>query len=360
MWDLGRSRGLIFRLVTVAAIGWFVLYGPSPMAKPFLHKTVQRHSQSTGVWEDTFSIDRSIPQLHVHTFSKVAGAGLSVDLDAEGGTSLLKDFPIIDGHASFSCGRELPPGQYLLRVHETNVIGNYLIEMGARSAVTWWQRLLLVLVSLAVVGAALCLPGLFRRTAGPTSPAFQVGRTILMWVAIVLFANFFYLLLHEGGHALASICFGNFDWSRTDLLGLTGAPHSGIRPEVELEPWQQAVQSIIGPLLPIFVGWVLFVAWWSAPGKRICTMRAVFDGFFSFSLLVLLVSSLGLFISLTGLRRDSDYAGFIDNVPVASWAANTILLLIGVISVAMLVPVVGHLIQSSRSRSKRLILPDNQ
>ena len=355
MWYSGRFRHQSIRLVIIAALGWFVFYGPSPMPKPLFRTTIDRTSSSTRVWEDRFRIEHSIPRLYVNTFSNVSGSRLNVDLEGEAGLWLLRDFPINKGHASFSCGGELPPGEYLIRVHEANVVGNYLIEVGSISAVTWWQRLLLVLASSVIVGAVLCLTHLFRRKAGPASPAVQMGRAILLRMSIVLCAIFIYLLLHEGAHALASTCFGSFDWSRADFFGLTGAPHSGIRPDVDLKAWQTAIQSIVGPLLPILVGWVLFVAWRSARGKRIRSNRVVSDYFFSFTVCVQLISSLGLLIPMAGLRRDGDYAGFIGNVPIASWQANTILLLIVVISVAMLVPVSRHLIELRQPRSKQPI-----
>jgi len=179
-----------------------------------------------------------------------------------------------------------------------------------------------------------------------------MGRTILSRVSVVLLVIFTYLLLHEGGHALASICFGNFDWSRSDFLGLAGSPHSGIRLDVELEPWQKAVQSIAGPLLPVLAGWVLFLAWRSARGKRIRFRSRFGDEVLSITILTLAVSSLGLLVPMAGWARDADYSGFIKNVPVGSWQANTALLLVVLTSMLILVSVVRHLVELGR-RSRR-------
>ena len=260
---------LIAAVVCGVASGAAVLFmlRPGRVSHLRYRNVVVRDEPHSGVWEEQFEIDRTARRFVVRTGLRGAAEDLRLDLEkTNGGYQILGYWPIPEGVARFLCGRDVR-GLYTVRVREAGVVGTYSVEIGVDAGVTPWQMFLIVLTSLfALTGVVSAWLGhRFRGEAGSGQAA--AWRLAFLASGVALFVLFVYLLLHEGGHALASIAFDNFDISRSDFFGLRGSPHSGVRGAGGLAGWQKAVQSIAGPLLPIVTGYILYAAWITRWGK---------------------------------------------------------------------------------------------
>lgn len=344
-----RWRNWLICLIFLALAIYLCYFHISPVPHPFFHRTVNRGSTPfSGTWQQTFEVAQPQPRFNVRIYSKGSTPQLSIDLESKTGIQLLRNFRIRTKHVRFSCGKDLPAGPYTIRVREENVTGKYTIDISAKAAFSSWQKFLVLLCFLFVVSGVLYTWQKHRSHTGKPAPALATVHILFLSSSLVAFALFFYLLLHEGGHALASIWFGNFDLSRSDFFGLHGAPHSGVKPGIQLEDWQKAVQSITGPILPTLVGYVLFMVWRSRWGTRIRIQKTTVDIFWSFAIFTLLFAHLGMLLPMTGLHMDGDYNGFVSNVPFARWQANALLLLFASINAYMLYRTIPHLVKLRR------------
>lgn len=339
-------------LIAASGMVCFVVVGfllrPSRMPNPLFRKVVARNgSPYSGTWEETFEVEDPIPRFRVQTNLQGHAADLRIDLERRDGLQFLHGFPIERGFTCFSCGNGAR-GVYTIRVREDHVTGKYSIEIGGRAGVTRWQKLLVLLVALFAVSGILYFRQRRRIRVGRSAPALAGSRFAFLAIGLGLFVLFFYLLLHEGGHALAAIAFGSFDLSRSDFIGLYGNPHSGVNPEVALADWQKAIQSIAGPLLPILVGYVLIAFWRSRWGTVARGRNVLLDIFWSFTIFTILVSSLGLLIPIIRLSPDGDYSGFVNFIPLARWQADALLLTIVSINVYLLCRIIPHLVKLRR------------
>ncbi|HNX34042.1 MAG TPA: hypothetical protein PKM57_05405 [Kiritimatiellia bacterium] len=317
---------LYFGAIAILCLLTLMLLRPSGMSGPVFQRTVDRRAGSaTGAWEADFEIRDALPRLCVQTrFEKKAGR-LHLDCVDKNGAPLFSNFLITPGVKSFSCGSNVQ-GTYTLRVREDGVSGWYRIEAASRAGVTRWQKSMAFLLSLLALSAGVEAWQVRRRRRGLAAPAYVSARIARLFLGLGLFILFVYLLLHEGGHALASMAFGSFDLQRSDFFGLSGSPHSGIKPWVKLPAWQGAVQSAAGPLLPILTGYALFAFWRSRRGTALRSRRFIVDVFWSFTLATLLVSPLGLVLPMIGAISDSDYSGFANAGWLTRWQADGLVL----------------------------------
>jgi len=313
------------------------------MPEPFYRKVIERDSAYSGTWQETFRLDGPLPRFHVQTYGKGDVSKVTFDFDGEGGVWMLRNFPMQSGYGRFQCGRDVPAGVYTVRAKENGFRGRYVIEVGTRHGTTWWQRLLIIMVSIFVLSGMLYAVQKLMSAYGKKVPVLAIGRYVFIITSASLFVIFLYLLFHEGGHALASICFGNFDFSRSDFFGLGGQPHSGTNPGVDLEPWQKAIQSIAGPLVPSLAAYILFFIWRMRWAKRIRERIFLVDLYWSFGLFVLLFAHTGALMPILGFKADGDYSGFINNIPFERWQGNAFLVLVLVVNVCMLAFVVPRL-----------------
>ncbi len=318
------------------------------MPHSFFHKDVHRDSVHSGMWQETFITDKVVPQFNVQTNFDGTASQLRLDLFGNNGIGILKGFPINRGQARFQCGRDLPAGVYTVRLQENNVLGSYMIEIGARFGITCWQKFLILLIGLFVASGAIYFWQNHRNITGGRTPILANSRRVLLVASLPLSVLFLYLLFHEGGHALASICFGFFDLSRSDFFGLYGSPHSGIKAGIQLSEWQKAIQAIAGPLLPSLAAYILFAFWRSEWGVQIRRTKSLVDLFSSFCLSALLFAHVGLVLAILRLNHDSDYSGFVDNFPAARWQADAFLLLILLVNGFLLWHVIPHLLKLRR------------
>ena len=240
-----RWRRFLFTGIWLTcALVAFLYIKPSRMTHPFFQKEVVREDiPSSGQWEEQFELKTPIPKFQVQTYVDQKEADLLMDLTDGQGFDFLRGLPIKKGYTRFSCGRNILPGTYTVRVHEANVKGKYIIEIGSKGGVTRWQKFLVLICVLLIVSSVLYFWQQTRKNKGQAGRGFVASRVFFLSVSLAVFAIFLYLLLHEGGHALASTCFGNYDLSRSDFFGLRGSPHSGVHSDIQLMPWQTAIQS---------------------------------------------------------------------------------------------------------------------
>lgn len=224
----------------------------------------------------------------------------------------------------FGLGRAVPPGTYEVALRqEAGNQGVLVVIAGEKPRyVTGWQ-----IWSRAYVGL-LALSTVWAFTARKSKNLRNRATSLCLFQMLLLgfVVGFLYLLFHEGGHALGEIAFGRYDFARSDFWGIHGTPHSGGKSGSPLEPWQQALISGGGPLLPTFAGWVLFLLWRSPSGRNMRMARPIVNLYFSaiVALLVFpLVAVAGCLLGL--LPADGDWHGFITNVPGPPWLIQGLL-----------------------------------
>jgi hypothetical protein len=313
------------------------------MPDPFYHKVVQRDSAYSGTWEESFEVTGQVPRFYVQTYGKGSRSGVTFNLNGEKDQWLLRDFPIEKGYSRFQCGRELPPGIYTVHFRERGFHGMYTLDIGARHGFSWWQKLLFLLIVVLLARGAVYAQQKLCQAAGKRAPMLARARWAFWMSLLPFFVLFLYLLFHEGGHALTSIYFGNFDLSRSDFFGLRGLPHSGVNPQHHLEAWQEASQSIAGPLLPSLMGYVLFVIWRTKWAEQVRARRFLVDLYWTAGVFVLLFAHFGMLTPVLGLREDGDYNGFVKNISFEAWQANAFLLFILAVNMCLLSFVIRHL-----------------
>jgi hypothetical protein len=145
---------------------------------------------------------------------------------------------------------------------------------------------------------------------------------MLLLAFVVLFL---YLLFHEGGHALGQLLFGRFDLANSDFFGIYGHPHSATKSGPALEPWQQAIITGGGPMLPIFAGWALFLLWNSRMGHGFRTNRPIVNLYFSTIVAALIFPCVVIAGCLLGVISDAETLSFISNTPGPTWLVKTLL-----------------------------------
>ena len=308
---------------------------------PGLFTVLEAHGDA--VESSSFTTQRPIEHFHVYT--RVDRSGQEYSLSLAGDDGLFLSFNGAKG-MSFGWGKNVPAGTYTLTLAQADGHSRVVAYVADRPVgLTGWQLLCRILAGV-VFAVAVWAAFTVRRRSSQQYDAVSV----LQRLAVVLICIFLYLLLHEGGHALASLAFGRYDLSRSDFWGLHGTPHSGIRADVSIEPWQRAIQSFAGPTLPILTGWALFAWWCSAMGRRTRKQRTLTDLLSSTLIALFLFTALvGPGCSL-GLISDGDWRGYSDNMPGPTWLAHFLVWVIFVVSAVMFVRVIGHAAQCWRTR----------
>lgn len=222
----------------------------------------------------------------------------------------------------FTCGREIPPGSYTVALQqEVGNRGGRVVIAQNPVGITGWQ-----IWSRALVGLVI-LSGLWawrtRRSGSGKQRAASAYVFQMLLLALILIS--LYLLLHEGGHALAALSTGRFDASRSDFWGIHGNPHSGLDAGVPVEPWQRALESFGGPALPTLVGWVLFLLWSLPFVERARESRHLLNLYLSAIVAMSVFPFIAIAGCLLGVISDSDWRGFIENVPGPLWLVHAVL-----------------------------------
>jgi hypothetical protein len=305
--------------------------------------------EGAGRWSAQFRIEEPIEQLHVAVRPKGWGGAVLISLASS-------DYTCLDrfrqrGKACFTCGGEVPPGTFTLTVEQEAGHGGAVVAVAERPfGWTGWQILSLGLLCAAAISGALSW---FTRRR-PDTRLYAVSTHAFRALAIAIVCIAAYLLLHEGGHALAAAAFGRFDLSRSDFLGIHGTPHSGLNWEVPVRPWQRAIESFAGPALPTLVGMALFLAWRSRWGRHVRERSANVD-LLATGVCTVLVLPFAVTVPayMAGLVSDGDWRGFINNVPGPRALIYAVLACATAVCVGMLCRLVPHVRTLLRGRAKK-------
>jgi len=296
----------------------------------------------------SFTTPQTIDQLHVGVR---AGKGRQrISLSVSGSEGLMCS--ATTDATRFSWTRAIPPGTYEVTLRQEAGGHGALVVVAAEKPVyvTGWQiwcRAYLGLLVLSAIGACVGRRSRSAKTRARSLHVFQI-------VLLGFLALFLYLLFHEGGHALGEIAFGRFDLARSDFWGIHGTPHSGGTSGPPLAPWQQAIISGGGPLLPTFVGWGLFVLWSSRFGRKARNARPVVNLYFSAVVAMLVLPFVATAGCLLGIvRDDGDWNGFVGNVPGPPWLVRAILWGTVVVSAFILWRVAPELWRSGKAQYVR-------
>ncbi len=177
--------------------------------------------EGTSTTSARFTITRPVETFHIG--AQTRGNGGRYDLSILGDHGLVGSISFTK-IAPFSLGREIRPGTYNVTLRqEINGQGALVVISGERPVyLTGWQIWSRTYVSLLIV-AGVCVP-LSNRIgrAKSRSLALAAFHSLLLGFAL----GVIYLLFHEGGHALAEMAFGRFDFAKSDFLGVNGHPHS--------------------------------------------------------------------------------------------------------------------------------------
>ena len=181
-----------------------------------------------------------------------------------------------------------------------------------------WSRAFVGLLAVSGVWAGMARKSRNRRRRATS--LFMFHHLLLVFVLI-----FLYLLFHEGGHALAAGLFGGCDWTRSDFWGIHGTPRAGLAAGVSIEPWQRAIFSFAGPMLPTLIGWALFLLWRSRIGKRMRSGYLMVNMYLTAIVCMSVLPFVAIVGCLLGLFSDGDWRGFIENVPGPLWLVKALI-----------------------------------
>lgn len=260
----------------------------------------------------SFVTSRTINQFQVGTRSKGKHERLSFSISDSKG--LICRVTTDDGNSRFGCGREIPPGTYEVTLRqETGSHGASVAIAGEIPVyITGWQ------IWSRIYLCALLLVGLWAYVARRGAIPQQRAMSAYLFQILVLgfLAIFIYLLFHEGGHSLAEIVFGCYDFARSDFWGIQGSPHSGGKSDPPLQPWQQALISGGGPMLPTFAGWFFFLLWSFSPSRKLRDSRPMVTMYSTATIAMLVfpwfVVTPAYLLGI--INSDGDWNGFIGNI----------------------------------------------
>ena len=219
-----------------------------------------------------------------------------------------------------------------------------------RIGITGWQVLSRAWVGAVAVSGIVALA--YRNS--PNTKRRLLSAHIFKMFSLAVVLIFFYLLFHEGGHALASYSFGGKGLSGSDFWGIHGHPHAGGMYD-HFKPWHRAVTSFSGPALPTLAGWILFLWWRSQVGRRFREQRPGWDFYLSAinAMLVFPITVVAI-PQMLGYMSDGDWQGFITNVPGPRWLIYTMLSISVLMSLCMLWKIIPHIYKLFRDMNARL------
>jgi hypothetical protein len=222
---------------------------------------------------------------------------------------------------SFSPG-EIPPGTYkvVIKQEEGSHGGRVIIAKREIGLTGWqiWSRAYVGILVISGVWAGLARKSKDKRRRILSS--FIFNGLLLGFILILV-----YLIFHEGGHTLAASIFGQCDWARSDFFGIHGTPRAGLKAGVQVEPWQRAIVSFAGPMLPTLAGWVLFLFWRSRAGSKFRNRNPIVNIYLTAIVGMCVFPFIAVLGYLSGLVSDGDWLGFIENVPWPLWLVKTML-----------------------------------
>lgn len=306
----------------------------------------------------TFTISQTIDMFHMGVQLKDNREPITISIAASQGLVA----KATTNSSRFGLGRDIPPGTYEITVSQEPGNQGALVVVAGEQPIytTGWQ-----ILSRSYLGL-LILSGIWAFVARKSKNAQRRATSLYIFqvLGLCFTSMFFYLLFHEGGHALGEIAFGRYSFTRSDFWGIHGTPHSGGKAGPALKPWQQAVISGGGPMFPTFAGWVLFLLWRSRFGRTWRKTRPLASLYFSSIVAIQLIP--GFVVTpccLLGIiRGDGDWYGFINNVPGPMWLVKGLLwvsFLVSAIILWRLLPDLWRLWTAWHRRLKDECIPRN-
>jgi len=340
---LGAAIAPIAIFIIVLAVWLSVPLGRRRAVKHIaVPRTAQPRSQTR---EFDFQLEEFLREITIESVADPQSAGVRLELLDDSGARLWCS-PLVKGRRvlTFSVGNGFAPGRYTLRFIEHDVSGGYSVDVSRPHPMTGSQKLWLFVGVASVVTGGLYARARGRGHRGHPQPNLRVTGLVFGCVSFWLAGMTIATLAHEGGHAIAASAFGVLDLSRTDLLGLKGAPHVGHAFGGPVAPWQRAILSIAGPAFPTIIAYLSFTLWRSKSGKRIRSNAVVLDVFWSGLTALLLFGHLGLLLPMAGLMSDTDYSGFVENTGWSYSLSNALIGAVCIINTLLIFLLARHLI----------------
>lgn len=299
---------------------------------------------------DFFTTSETLERFFVYAQPEKKGERLSLTITGE--NNFLCSFSAITKpmRFSFSPG-DIPAGTYkiVLKQEEGNYGGKVFISKKEIGMTGWyiWSRAMVILLAISGI-----LVVIVRKSQNQRLRAMSVFifHTLLLGLVVI----FIYLLCHEGGHALAASFFGQIDWARSDFFGIHGTPRAGLKAGTPVEPWQRAIISFAGPLLPTLMGWVLFLIWRSKKASRIRNRHPMVNIYFTSIVFMCVFPFIAVLGCLLGLISDGDWRGFIENVPGPLWLVKVLILVVLLVNGLILWRIVRELRQILKTKIAKI------
>jgi hypothetical protein len=269
----------------------------------------------------TFTITRPVETLHVGFRRSERRERFSISIS--GGEGVVASASGVKAD-SFSFGRGLHPGTYTVTLgQEIKGKGALAVISAERPVyVTGWQIWSRTYLGLLVLSGFCVLLGRNAESAKTRALSLTAFHSLLLGLVLI----FIYLLFHEGGHALAQLYFGCYDFARSDFWGIHGHPHSG-GTMASLEPWQHTVISCAGPMLPTVAGFAFFLLWGLPIGRKLRSLRPIINLYFSAIVAILVFSEavLGPAYLLGIVTAEGDLVGRVTDAAGPVWLAKGLL-----------------------------------
>jgi hypothetical protein len=258
----------------------------------------------------------------------------------------------------FGVGRMIPPGTYAVTLCQVTgkhggivVILDKATASTAPTGMTGWQ-----IISRAYLGfLVICGIWAFANRKSSNQRRRTSSALAFHYVFLGFFVMFFYLLCHEGGHALAEISFGRYDFAKSDFWGIHGHPHSGGTAGPALEPWQHNIITGGAVIVPTLAAWALFVVWWLWLRRR----RNPIVRFYC-SVTVGMLNLLYVIIAggvLLGIMSNGHFNAFVACIPGPQWFTKTlpwICLLVCIFMLWQIMPEIIRILKAQYIESQKL------
>lgn len=270
----------------------------------------------------SFTTLQTIEQFRVRVCPEANGERLSLSFDAG---NIFQYNGTIDESEEFGVGRMIPPGTYAVTLRQVTgkhggivVILDKATASTAPTGMTGWQ-----IISRAYLGLlVICCIWAFANRKSSNQRRRTSSALAFQYVFLGFFVMFFYLLCHEGGHALAEISFGRYDFAKSDFWGIHGHPHSGGTAGPALEPWQHNIITSGAVIVPTLAAWALFVVWWLWLRRRRNPIVRLYC-----SVTVGMLNLLYVIIAggvLLGILSNGHFDAFVACIPGPQWLSKVI------------------------------------
>ncbi len=302
---------------------------------------VVKLKEGDAIASGSFTTSQTIEQFRVGVFPEANGEHLRLFFD---GGNRFSYRGAITRPGRFGVGRNVPPGTYTVTLRQVAGTHGGMVVITDKgpplsAGITAWQ-----IISRTYLGA-LAICGIWAFIARRSSNLRQhaLATLVFQYALLGFLVVFFFLLCHEGGHALVEIFFGRYDFARSDFWGIHGHPHSGGTTGPALTPRQHGLITGGAVILPTLVAWALFLFWRSfIRGRRRPIVRLYFSGTIGFLLFLDIIMFGGC---LLGVITESHFDGLVIAMPGPQWFIKTTLWCVLLVSILIYWQVVPEIIR---------------